>query len=99
MEGLLRALNMLICAINFPRRKRTDMFLRFGWLYGISFSPPFLKRRIVMNLWVQGMTASTGPSILGRNSSMGKSSQSIAMSKKEEEEKKQTIEQYPILKR
>lgn len=63
MEGLLRALNMLICAINFPRRKRTDMFLRFGWLYGISFSPPFLKRRIVMNLWVQGMTASTGPSI------------------------------------
>lgn len=45
------------------------------------------------------MTASTGPSILRRNSFMGKSLQSIAMSKKEEEEKKQTIEQYPMLKR
>ena len=47
-----------------------------------------------MNLLSQGMTASTEISILRNNSSMEKSSQSIARFKKQ-----QTIEHYPILNR
>lgn len=60
-----------------------------------------------MNLLSQGMTASTEISILRNNSSVEKSSQSIARFKKQQTKKKnnnknkkqQTIEHYPILNR
>ena len=81
MEGLLRAFNMLMCPINFPRRI-CKVSVPQIW---VAMGTPtyFLKRRIVMNLLAQVMTASTGTSILRSNSSTGKSSPSIARLKKQ----------------
>lgn len=45
MEGLLRALNMLICAINFPRRKRTDSVSEIWMAVRHFLLPSFFKKK------------------------------------------------------
>lgn len=102
MEGLLRTFNMLICAINFPRRKGTVSVSLIWMAIRHSLTPYpqhvlFSKMKNSNESAGLGYDASTGTSILRSNSSMGKSSQSIARLKKTNKADYRTVSHFEKL--